>query len=346
MIISRTPFRISFFGGGTDYTPWFREHGGAVLSTTINRYSYISCRYLPPFFDYRNRIVWSKIETVSNHDDIIHPVVREVLKMMDIQGLEIHHDGDLPSRSGLGSSSSFTVGILNAMNALLGKMTTKEQLARTAIYVEQVLLKENVGVQDQIAAAYGGLNKVEIRPDGNFNVNPVTLNAERLADLQDSLLLFYTGTSRFSSEIAGEKISLIPTKTAELHRMRRMVDEGLDILNGSADLADFGHLLDEAWQIKRVFSSKVAPAFINDIYATARAAGALGGKVLGAGGGGFMLFFVEPDRQQEVLTALNHLLVVPIKFDFSGSQIIFYDPDHFSRSSLKGKSFLHNLNNG
>ena len=346
MIISRTPFRISFFGGGTDYTPWFREHGGAVLSTTINRYSYINCRYLPPFFDYSNRIVWSKIETVNNHEDIIHPVVREVLKMMDIQGLEIHHDGDLPSRSGLGSSSSFTVGILNAMNALLGKMITKEQLAKTAIYVEQELLKENVGVQDQIAAAYGGLNKVEILPDGNFVVNPVTLNAERLRELQDSLLLFYTGTSRFSSEIAGEKISLIPTKTSELHRMRRMVDEGLEILNGADDLSDFGHLLDEAWQIKRVFGSKVAPAFVNDIYATARAAGALGGKVLGAGGGGFMLFFVGAERRQQVLTALNHLLVVPIKFDFSGSQIIFYDPDHFSRSSLNGKSFLRHFDDG
>jgi D-glycero-alpha-D-manno-heptose-7-phosphate kinase len=346
LIISRTPFRISFFGGGTDYTPWYREHGGAVLSTTINRYSYINCRYLPPFFDYRNRIVWSKIETVNNHDDIIHPVVREVLKMMDIQGVEIHHDGDLPSRSGLGSSSSFTVGILNALNALLGKMTSKEQLAKTAIYVEQELLKENVGVQDQIAAAYGGFNKVEIHPDGNFNVNPVMLNAERLTELQSSLLLVYTGTSRFASEIAGEQIRSIPTKTVELHRMRRMVDESLEILNGSGDLVDFGHLLDEAWRIKKVFSSKVAPAFINDLYATARAAGAIGGKVLGAGGGGFMLFFVDHERRQEVLNALSHLLVVPIKFDFTGSQIILYEPDHLSRPSLNGKSFSLHLDNG
>ena len=346
MIISRTPFRVSFFGGGTDYDAWFREHGGAVLSTTINRYSYISCRYLPPFFDYRNRIVWSKIETVSKHDEIIHPVVREVLKMMELQGVEIHHDGDLPSRSGLGSSSSFTVGILHALNAMLGKMMTKEQLARTAINVEQELLKENVGVQDQIAAAYGGLNKIEIHPDSSFNVSPITLRAERLAALEDSLLLFYTGTSRFASEIAGEKVRSIPNKTAELHRMRQMVDEGVEILNNGSDLGDFGRLLDEAWQIKRELSSKVAPKFVDEIYAKARAAGALGGKLLGAGGGGFMLFFVEPERRQEVLTALEHLLVVPIKFDYFGSQIIFYDPDRYSQTALAGKPFVHHLDNG
>jgi D-glycero-alpha-D-manno-heptose-7-phosphate kinase len=346
LIISRTPFRVSFFGGGTDYDAWFREHGGAVLSTTINRYSYISCRYLPPFFDYRNRIVWSKIETVSKHDEIIHPVVREVLKMMELQGVEIHHDGDLPSRSGLGSSSSFTVGILHGLNAMLGKMMTKEQLARIAINVEQELLKENVGVQDQIAAAYGGLNKIEIHPDGSFNVSPITLRAERLAALEDSLLLFYTGTSRFASEIAGEKIRSIPNKTAELHRMRQMVDEGVEILNNGSDLGDFGRLLDEAWQIKRELSSKVAPKFVDEIYAKARAAGALGGKLLGAGGGGFMLFFVEPERRQEVLTALEHLLVVPIKFDYSGSQIIFNDPDRYSQTALVGKPFVHHLDNG
>ena len=346
MIINRTPFRVSFFGGGTDYDAWFREHGGAVLSTTINRYSYISCRYLPPFFDYRNRIVWSKIETVSKHDEIIHPVVREVLKMMELQDVEIHHDGDLPSRSGLGSSSSFTVGILHALNAMLGKMMTKEQLARTAINVEQELLKENVGVQDQIAAAYGGLNKIEIHPDGSFNVNPITLRAERLLALEDSLLLFYTGTSRLASEIAVETIRSIPNKTAELHRMRQMVDEGVEILNNGSDLGDFGRLLDEAWQIKRELNSKVAPKFADEIYAKARAAGALGGKLLGAGGGGFMLFFVEPERRQEVLTALEHLLVVPIKFDYSGSQIIFYDPDRYSQTALMGKPFVHHLDNG
>ena len=264
MIISRTPFRVSFFGGGTDYGLWYREHGGAVLSTTINRYCYLNCRHLPPFFDYRNRIVWSQIETVNEHDDIVHPVVREVLKMLQLQGVEIHHAGDLPSRAGLGSSSSFTVGILNALNGLMGKISTKEQLARGAIHVERELLRENVGIQDQIAAAYGGFNKIEISQDGSFQVMPMTLPAERMAALQGSLLMFYTGTSRIASDIAGEKIKAIPNKTAELHRMRRMVDEAIGILNGTDDLSDFGRLLDEAWQIKRQLSARIAPAFIDE----------------------------------------------------------------------------------
>jgi len=343
VIISRTPFRVSFFGGGTDYSPWLREHGGAVLSTTINRYCYLSCRHLPPFFDYRNRIVWSQIETVNTHDEIVHPVVREVLKMMQLQGVEIHHDGDLPSRAGLGSSSSFTVGILNALNGLTGKISTKEQLAHSAIYVEQELLRENVGIQDQIAAAYGGFNKIEIGPDGTFRVIPMTLPASRVAALQASLLMFYTGTSRIASDIAGEKIKAIRNKTAELHRMREMVDEAVDILNSGDNLNNFGRLLDEAWQIKRQLSPRVAPAYVNDIYASAMAAGALGGKLLGAGGGGFILFFVPPEQRTTVLGALDHLLEVPIQFESSGSKIIFYEPDHYSRSSLAGKSFTKHL---
>lgn len=346
MIISRTPFRVSFFGGGTDYAPWFREHGGAVLSTTINRYCYLNCRHLPPFFDYRNRIVWSQIETVNNHEEIVHPVVREVLKMFQLQGVEIHHDGDLPSRAGLGSSSSFTVGILNALNGLMGKISTKEHLARTAIYVEQELLGENVGIQDQIAAAYGGFNKIEIAPDGGFQIVPMTLAPPRMTALQSSLLMFYTGTSRIASHIAGEKIKAIPNKTAELHRMRRMVDEAIGILNGETDINDFGRLLDEAWQIKRQLTARIAPAFVDEIYAAATKAGALGGKLLGAGGGGFMLFFVPPERKADVLAALHHLLMVPIQFESSGSQIIFYDPDHYSRSSLIGKPFSRHLDNG
>jgi D-glycero-alpha-D-manno-heptose-7-phosphate kinase len=343
VIISRTPFRVSFFGGGTDYSPWFREHGGAVLSTTINRYCYLSCRHLPPFFNYRNRIVWSQIETVNAHDEIVHPVVREVLKMMQVQGVEIHHSGDLPSRAGLGSSSSFTVGILNALNRMMGKISTKQQLARTAIHIEQELLRENVGIQDQIAAAYGGFNKIEIGYDGTFRVIPITVPASRIASLQASLLMFYTGTSRIASDIAGEKIKAIPYKTAELHLMRRMVDEAIDILNSDDDINDFGRLLNEAWQIKRQLSARISPAFVDEIYATATAAGALGGKLLGAGGGGFMLFFVPPEQHADVLAALDHLLVVPIQFENSGSEIIFYDPDHYSRSSLTGKSFSKHL---
>jgi D-glycero-alpha-D-manno-heptose-7-phosphate kinase len=346
LIISRTPFRISFFGGGTDYATWFREHTGAVLSTTINRYCYLSCRHLPPFFDYRNRIVWSQIETVNDHDEIIHPVVREVLKMMQLQGVEVHHDGDLPSRAGLGSSSSFTVGILNALNGLMGKISTKHQLARTAIYVEQELLRENVGVQDQIAAAYGGFNKIEIDRDSTFRVMPMTLPTARIATLQSSLLIFYTGTSRIASDIAGEKIKSIPNKTTEMHRMRRMVDEAIDILNSDDDINNFGRLLDEAWHIKRQLSARIAPPFIDEIYNAGKKAGALGGKLLGAGGGGFMLFFVSPECRDKVLAALDHLLVVPIQFENSGSEIIFYDPDHYSRLSLAGKPFFRHLDKG
>ncbi len=342
MIISRTPFRISFFGGGTDYPPWFKEHGGAVLSTTINRFCYLNCRHLPPFFDYRNRIVWSQIETTSKLEDIVHPVVREVLKMMKLEGVEIHHDGDLPSRSGLGSSSSFTVGIINALNGLLGKISTKEELAKTAIYVEQVLLSENVGIQDQIAAAYGGFNKIEIFKNGNFQVNPIILPQTRIEQLQNSLLLCYTGISRIASDIAGDKIRAIPDKFKELQAMRDMVEEAINILNGKNDINDFGRLLHESWQIKRHLTSGISPAFVNETYEAAINAGALGGKLLGAGGGGFMLFFVPPEQQAKVLKALDHLLMVPIQFESSGSQIIFYDPEKYSKTTLAGKSYTKN----
>jgi D-glycero-alpha-D-manno-heptose-7-phosphate kinase len=342
VIISRTPFRISFFGGGTDYPPWFKEHGGAVLSTTINRFCYLNCRHLPPFFDYRNRIVWSQIETTSKLEDIVHPVVREVLKMMKLEGVEIHHDGDLPSRSGLGSSSSFTVGIINALNGLLGKISTKEELAKTAIYVEQVLLSENVGIQDQIAAAYGGFNKIEIFKNGNFQVNPIILPQTRIEQLQNSLLLCYTGISRIASDIAGDKIRAIPDKFKELQAMRDMVEEAINILNGKNDINDFGRLLHESWQIKRHLTSGISPAFVNETYEAAINAGALGGKLLGAGGGGFMLFFVPPEQQAKVLKALDHLLMVPIQFESSGSQIIFYDPEKYSKTTLAGKSYTKN----
>jgi D-glycero-alpha-D-manno-heptose-7-phosphate kinase len=339
MIISRTPFRVSFFGGGTDYIPWFQEHGGAVLSTTINKYCYLNCRRLPPFFDYTNRIVWSRIETVNEHSEIVHPVVREVMKMLNLQGVEIQHGSDLPSRAGLGSSSSFTVGLLHALQALTGQMANMEQLARTAIHVEQELLRENVGVQDQIAVAYGGFNKIEIGTDGNFKVLPVTIVPARRAELQASLLMFYTGTSRIASNIAQEQINSISTKTRELHQLRAMVDEALKILIGAGSINDFGLLLHEAWSVKRSLSRSVSPEFVDAIYNTARSAGALGGKLLGAGGGGFMLFFVSPERRDEVLRALNHLLVVPIQFENSGSQIIFYEPDDYSRTALSGRSF-------
>lgn len=346
MIISKTPFRVSFFGGGTDYPVWFREHGGAVLSTSINRYCYISCRYLPPFFDYKHRIVWSNIETVGDTSEIKHPVVRGVLNMMDIsEGIEIHHNGDLPSRAGLGSSSSFTVGILNALHALKGKMLPKEELAKLAIYVEQDVLKESVGVQDQIAATYGGFNKVEIYKDNNFSVQPISISQEKLTDLQDHMVLFYTGVSRIASEIAAEQIKSIPDKTAELTAMREMVDEAVKILANGSDIKDFGRLLHESWQLKKSLTQNLAPSFVDEIYNRAQKAGALGGKLLGAGGGGFILFFVEPEKRGAVLDALEELLMVPIQFETGGSQIIFYQPEQYSQTALHEPRFKRYYDN-
>jgi D-glycero-alpha-D-manno-heptose-7-phosphate kinase len=242
MIISRTPYRMSFFGGGTDYPTWFHEHGGAVLTTSIDRYCYINCRFMPPFFDHRSRIVWSKIELVSDHAEIDHPVIRTAMLDMGIEeGVEIQHSGDLPARSGLGSSSAFTVGLLNALHALRGDMVSKEVLAHQAIRVEQELLKENVGVQDQIQTAFGGFNRIDILPNGRFEVRPIVLSADRVKSLQDHLLLFYTGVSRHSSEVAGAQIRAIPNKQEELRAMRQMVDTAQDLLTGSGDIADFEH---------------------------------------------------------------------------------------------------------
>lgn len=327
MIITRTPLRVSFFGGGTDYPAWFREHGGAVLATTIDKYLYLHCRYLPPFFDFRSRIVWSKIEQVQAPGEIAHPAIRGILEWMKIgEGVEIHHHGDLPARTGLGSSSSFSVGLLHALHALRGELVSKRRLAEEAIFVEQQVLKENVGVQDQIQSAFGGLNRIDIRTDGSFEVAPLVVRTERLAGLQKHLLLLYTGLSRTASEIAAEQVSTMGAKTAELKAMREMVDEGEKILVGTGDLREFGRLLHESWKLKRELSSKIAPAFVNEIYDVARQAGADGGKLLGAGGGGFMLIFVQPEKRSVVLKALSKLLPVPFQFERSGTQIVLYEP--------------------
>jgi D-glycero-alpha-D-manno-heptose-7-phosphate kinase len=341
MIITRTPFRVSFFGGGTDYPTWYREHGGAVLSTTINKYCYLTCRYLPPFFEHKSHIIWSRIEKVVSHDDIAHPAVRACLKFVGMNdGVAIHHDGDLPARSGLGSSSAFTVGLLNALYALQGKMVSKQALAREAIHVERNLLGESVGDQDQIATSFGGLNQIELRTDGSFTVKPVILGAERLALLQDHLILFFTGVVRNASSIAAEKISSLKQKEAELREMRAMVDQAIDILIGGEDIVEFGRLVHESWMLKRSLTSGIAPAFVDDIYARARQAGAIGGKVLGAGGGGFMLFCVPPERRAGLLTALADLIAVPIEFDSAGSQVIFYDAEFHAPQPIRSERWL------
>jgi D-glycero-alpha-D-manno-heptose-7-phosphate kinase len=329
MIISRTPFRISFFGGGTDYPVWYNEHGGAVLATSINKYCYITLRYLPPFFDYKYRIVYSKQETVKNVSEIKHPSVRETLRFMnwDDRGVEIHHDADLPARTGLGSSSAFTVCLLNALYALKGKMVTKRQLALDAIHVEQDRTKENVGSQDQTTAAFGGFNKIEFGGGQHIQVQPITLNAEKIQLLQEHLMLFFTGFARTASEIAGEQIKKTPERKNELKRMSEMVDEAISILNGSSlDITDFGRLMHETWMIKRGLTNKITTPQIDKIYETAIKAGALGGKLLGAGGGGFILFFVAPEDQPKVKERLKDLLYVPFSFESLGSQIIYYAP--------------------
>lgn len=342
MIISRTPYRVSFFGGGTDYHTWYNNHGGAVLSTTINHYCYLTCRHLPPFFDEKHRIVWSQIEKVNNTVDIKHPAVRAVLQyMQENNGLEIHHTGDLPARSGLGSSSAFTVGLLNAMHALQGRMSNKRELACEAVHIERDILKENVGVQDQIATAYGGFNKITILQNGDFGVEPIILPQERLSALQSHFLLFFTGIARTASDIAEEQAKNVGNKKEELKAMRVLVDEAVDVVTHASDLNQFGRLLDETWQLKRSLSSKIAPQFVDDIYARARKAGAIGGKLLGAGGGGFMLFFAPPDLHAQIKKSLSDLLHVPFAFETGGSNVIFYSPSAYSSDTFTRRDFRH-----
>lgn len=327
MIISRTPFRISFFGGGTDYPAWYQDHQGAVVATTIDKYCYITCRYLPPFFEHKSRIIYSKMEHVQGLDDINHPAVREVLRFLKIdQGIEIHHDGDLPARTGLGSSSSFTVGLLNALYALKGYMPTKEQLAQEAIFVEQEKCQDVVGCQDQTLAAIGGFNYIEFGGKNHLRVRKITITAEKLQQLQSYLMLFFTGFSRNASEIAAHQVRSVSDKTKELSTMYAMVEEAMKILNGN-DLTAFGKLLHESWQLKRSLTSKITTPVIDELYDAARAAGAYGGKLLGAGGGGFVLLFAEPERQKAIRQKLKNFLEIPFRFEDQGTQIIFYQPN-------------------
>jgi len=329
MIITRTPFRISFFGGGTDYPAWSNEHGGEVLSTSIDKYCYITCRHLPPFFDYKHRIVYSAIENVRHWDEIKHPAVRGVLSWANCsKGLEIHHDGDLPARSGLGSSSSFTVGLVHALAALKGNMVSKEQLARDAIHIEQNVIGESVGSQDQVAAAYGGFNRIEFLRNGGFQVAPVIVRKQRLKELQKHLMLCFTGFSRIAAEVAQSKIANLARRQVELERMRGMVEEAVQILHASQrPIEEFGDLLHQAWLVKKQLSEKVSTSEIDAIYQTARDAGAIGGKILGAGGGGFLLLFVRPADQPKVREALKTLIHVPFSFDESGSRVVLYQPN-------------------
>ncbi len=328
MIISKTPYRISFFGGGTDHPVWYKEYGGAVLGTTIDKHCYINCRYLPPFFEHKYRIVYSKIEIVKKVSEIVHPAVKAILEHMRInEGLEIHHDGDLPARTGIGSSSSFVVGLLHTLYALKGKIPTKKQLIFEAIHIERDILKEEGGIQDQIHAAIGGFNKIIINQDGDFQVIPMTIHNEKLQLLQNHLMLYFTGFSRYSFNILKSQVENIPKKKRELSIMQQMVDEAISILNSNDSIIEFGKLLHEAWILKRNLSEDITNPKIDEIYEASREAGAIGGKLLGAGGGGFILLFVKPEDQFRVKERLKILLQVPFRFEFRGSQIVVYEPD-------------------
>jgi len=325
MIISKTPFRVSFFGGGTDYPIWFKEHGGAILGATIDKYAYITCRNLPPYFKHKYRIAYSQIENTTSIDEINHPSVRECIRFSNIQtGLEIHHDSDLPAKSGLGTSSTFTVGLLNCLYSLKEEYTSKTKLALDAINIEQKLIGESVGCQDQIHAAHGGFNHIIFPQNGCFTVNPAINNLEVTEELQSHCLLFFTGFVRFSSDIASEQIKNTPGKKKELNIMQEMVIDALKILKAeNVNFSDFGKLLHESWEIKKSLTNKITTDEINSIYETAIKAGAYGGKLLGAGGGGFILFIAKPELHGLIKQKLKELLYVSFKFENTGSSIIF-----------------------
>ena len=329
MIVTRAPFRISFFGGGTDFPPWFREHGGSVLATTIDKYCYINIRRLPPFFEHKHRIVYSHIENVKEISEIQHPAVKAVFDWAKVSdGLEVHHDGDLPARSGLGSSSAFTVGLLHALAALRGQMVTNERLAKDAINIEQNIIGENVGSQDQISAAFGGFNRIDFQRDNTFSVNPVILSTSRQNELHKHLMLCFTGFTRIASNIEASKIANLADRTVELKAMHAMVDEALEILQDeSISIETFGKMLHEGWLYKKSLSDKVSTVEIDSIYDKALKAGAIGGKILGAGGGGFLLLFAKPEDHDRIRRELDGLVHVPFNFENSGSKVVLYQPE-------------------
>jgi D-glycero-alpha-D-manno-heptose-7-phosphate kinase len=329
MVITRTPFRISLFGGGTDYPQWYRTRRGSVISATINKYCYLHVRYLPPFFDYKYRVRYAREECVSDPNDIVHPSVRECIKYVNVPaGLEIQHNADVPAMSGLGSSASFTVGLLHALYAVQGRIVGKRWLANQAIEVDQNRIGECVGSQDQIAAAFGGFNQIVFGPGDHYDVVPLTLSPASVAELENHLMLWFTGFQRISSDIAADQLRNFGRRERELSRIGELADEAMELLQEPAfDVRAFGALLDEQWQLKQTLSDRVANFGIQEIYQAGRRAGALGGKLLGAGGGGFMLFLAPPEAHPSIVGALKPLLNVPFRFEGGGSRIIYYTPE-------------------
>ena len=326
MIITRTPLRISFFGGGTDFPSWYNEHGGAVLSTTIDKYQYITCRKLMPYWDYKHQLRYGNTyEEVDGIDEIRHPSIRETMRFFKIDyGLDLHYNTDVPARSGMGSSSAFTIGLVNALYGMMGKMPNKRRLAVEAIHIEQDLIGETVGSQDQIAAAFGGLNYITFKKDGGFFVHPVTLSKKRKEELHSHLVLIFSGFQRFAVEIEKDKISNLNNKHESLQQMMNLTETALEILTSDKDICEFGRLLNKAWEIKKSLSNKVSTSKLDKIYNIGLENGALGGKLLGAGGGGFMLFFCSPDKQAQLIHSLKDYLHIPFNFEDNGSQVIYY----------------------
>lgn len=329
MIITKTPFRMSFFGGGTDLESFFKDHGGAVLSTTFDKYCYVTVRHLPRFFDYKTHLTYSKTEYVDQYDDIIHPLIREAMRKLDMHELRLIYDSDLPARSGLGTSSSFAVGMLNAFHSLKGKYVDKKGLADEAIYLERVLCNEAGGWQDQIAAAFGGFNRINFNSEG-YEVHPVIISPERKEQLNNNLMLFFTGFVRYSSEVQEANASSSVDKTKRLLEMLDLVDDAEKILTDkNADLDDFGRLLDHTWKLKRGTGKVVSTESIDEIYERGIKAGALGGKLLGAGGGGFLLFYVQIEKQKSVMEAMKDLLYIPFEFETGGTSVVHYTPESY-----------------
>lgn len=327
MIITKTPFRMSFFGGGTDMPQFFNEHGGSVISTSFDKYCYVNVRHLPPFFEYKTELSYSKLERVSNTEDIQHPAIREAMKMLDMYDIRLTYEADLPARTGLGTSSSFAVGMLNAFHALKGKYADHRRLADEAIYLERTLCNEAGGWQDQIAAAFGGLNRINFY-EGGYDVLPLIIAPERKRMFNENLMLFFTGFTRFSSDIQQSTSSTMRDKLQQMKETLSMVDVAQNILTDkTTDLDDIGRLLDEGWKLKKQTGNKISTGSIDILYDKAIAAGALGGKLLGAGGGGFLLFYVQKEKQESVLQALNGLMRVPFEFEEGGTRVIHYTPE-------------------
>ena len=333
MIITKTPFRMSFFGGGTDMPEYFNDGRGSVISTSFDKYVYVTVRHLPRFFEYSTELIYSKTERVKETDELVHPMVRNAMKMLDMQELHIAYDADLPARSGLGTSSTFAVGLLNAFYSLKGKYRSKKDLANDAIYLERELCQEAGGWQDQIAASFGGLNRIDFK-DNSYYVNPIIISPERKEKLDNNLLLFFTGFTRFSADIQKSTKLTLAEKKKQLDEMLALVDDAQDVLeNKERDLDDFGRLLDKTWRLKRQTGSQVSTGSIDELYEKGIAAGALGGKLLGAGGGGFLLFYVTPDKQEAVKKALDCLMEVSFHFENSGTRVVYYTPETFKKKA-------------